>query len=293
MLRDFFNQEVNMKKGVVALMILGLIATTSVTGFLLANSNEDIIISKAKDAQHTLQSETNGEKNNGNPDEKQEEEPLDEIKVYVVGEVNKPGVVTLKKGQIIQDAIELAGGPTQDADIENINLAYELKENVMIRIMSKSERVQQGTDENSTIEAVAEGSTEGKNAAAGGSSSKSAAAKTVSDKTDNRNLGSTSSKSNQNEAAQGITITKDSGGAIVGDNDNDSSNNKASNTKININTATLEELDTLPGIGPSTAAKIVAYREQNGEFKTIEDIMNVSGIGQSKFNNIKDFITVD
>jgi len=282
-----------MKKGVVALMILGLIATTSVTGFLLANSNEDIIISKAKDAQHTLQSETNGEKNNGNPDEKQEEEPLDEIKVYVVGEVNKPGVVTLKKGQIIQDAIELAGGPTQDADIENINLAYELKENVMIRIMSKSERVQQGTDENSTIEAVAEGSTEGKNAAAGGSSSKSAAAKTVSDKTDNRNLGSTSSKSNQNEAAQGITITKDSGGAIVGDNDNDSSNNKASNTKININTATLEELDTLPGIGPSTAAKIVAYREQNGEFKTIEDIMNVSGIGQSKFNNIKDFITVD
>jgi len=293
LLRDFFNQEVNMKKGVVALMILGLIATTSVTGFLLANSNEDIIISKAKDAQHTLQSETNGEKNNGNPDEKQEEEPLDEIKVYVVGEVNKPGVVTLKKGQIIQDAIELAGGPTQDADIENINLAYELKENVMIRIMSKSERVQQGTDENSTIEAVAEGSTEGKNAAAGGSSSKSAAAKTVSDKTDNRNLGSTSSKSNQNEAAQGITITKDSGGAIVGDNDNDSSNNKASNTKININTATLEELDTLPGIGPSTAAKIVAYREQNGEFKTIEDIMNVSGIGQSKFNNIKDFITVD
>jgi len=47
--------------------------------------------------------------------------------VYVVGEVNKPGVVTLKKGQIIQDAIELAGGPTEDADIENINLAYELR----------------------------------------------------------------------------------------------------------------------------------------------------------------------
>jgi len=49
----------------------------------------------------------------------------------------------------------------------------------------------------------------------------------------------------------------------------------------------------LPGIGPAIAAKIVAYREQNGKFKSIEDIMNVSGIGQSKFNNIKDFITVN
>ncbi|HQA57832.1 MAG TPA: hypothetical protein PK033_08150 [Acetivibrio sp.] len=46
MLRDFLSQEINMKKGVVALMILGLVVTTSVTGFLLANRNSDIIISK-------------------------------------------------------------------------------------------------------------------------------------------------------------------------------------------------------------------------------------------------------
>jgi len=52
----------------------------------------------------------------------------------------------------------------------------------------------------------------------------------------------------------------------------------------------VEELDSLPGIGPAIAAKIVAYREQNGKFKSIEDIMNVSGIGQSKFNNIKDLL---
>ena len=60
---------------------------------------------------------------------------------------------------------------------------------------------------------------------------------------------------------------------------------------IDINTATLEELDSLPGIGPTTAQKIIDYRDQNGPFFVIEDIMNVSGIGPSTFDNIKDLIT--
>ena len=63
------------------------------------------------------------------------------------------------------------------------------------------------------------------------------------------------------------------------------------NDKININTATQTELELLPGIGASTALKIIRYREQNGKFKTIEDIKNVSGIGDAKFENIKDKIT--
>jgi len=62
---------------------------------------------------------------------------------------------------------------------------------------------------------------------------------------------------------------------------------------ININTATAEELDSLPGIGPTTAQKILDYRVANGPFNTIEDIMNVSGIGPSTFENIKDLITVE
>jgi competence protein ComEA len=61
---------------------------------------------------------------------------------------------------------------------------------------------------------------------------------------------------------------------------------------ININTATLAELDTLPGIGPTTAQKIIDYRSQNGNFSTIEDIMKVSGIGPATFENIKALITV-
>ncbi|MCQ3936535.1 MAG: hypothetical protein DPW18_05740 [Chloroflexi bacterium] len=61
---------------------------------------------------------------------------------------------------------------------------------------------------------------------------------------------------------------------------------------ININTALLEELDSLPGIGPTIAQRIIDYREENGPFETIEDIMNVSGIGPSTFDQIKDLITV-
>lgn len=61
---------------------------------------------------------------------------------------------------------------------------------------------------------------------------------------------------------------------------------------VNINTATLEELDKLPGIGPSTAQRIIAYRIDNGPFARIEDIVNVSGIGPATYEEIKDLITV-
>ncbi|MBL8063741.1 MAG: ComEA family DNA-binding protein [Anaerolineales bacterium] len=61
---------------------------------------------------------------------------------------------------------------------------------------------------------------------------------------------------------------------------------------ININEASVEELDTLPGIGPTIAQRIVDYRTTNGPFQSIDDIMNVSGIGPSTFENIKDLITV-
>jgi|YelNatPaOPRAMG01_1025707.scaffolds.fasta_scaffold00897_2 competence protein ComEA len=66
--------------------------------------------------------------------------------------------------------------------------------------------------------------------------------------------------------------------------------NSASSNKININYATEKELENLPGIGPSLAKRIVEYREQNGPFKDIEEIKNVKGIGDKKFEQIKDLI---
>jgi competence protein ComEA len=61
---------------------------------------------------------------------------------------------------------------------------------------------------------------------------------------------------------------------------------------VNINTATLEQLDALQGVGPSTAQKIIDYRTANGPFSSIDDIKNVSGIGDAKFAAMKDAITV-
>ena len=61
---------------------------------------------------------------------------------------------------------------------------------------------------------------------------------------------------------------------------------------VNINTASLEELDALDGVGPSTAQKIIDYRTENGGFKTIDEIKEVPGIGDAKFAAMKDSITV-
>ncbi|ORX23467.1 transporter [Thermoanaerobacterium sp. PSU-2] len=156
--------------------------------------------------------------NNSNTGETIENEKSKEIKVYVTGLVKSPGVYTMREGDRIDDAIKMAGGALDGADLSDINLAEKLKDEQMIKVP----------------------------------------------------------KIGENYAS----------------NDKSSSSN-ATNGKININTATKEELDTLPGIGEVTAQRIIDFREQHGNFQRIEDIMNVSRIGPKLFEQIKDKITVD
>ncbi len=61
---------------------------------------------------------------------------------------------------------------------------------------------------------------------------------------------------------------------------------------VNINTAPAEQLESLPGVGPKTAARIVEYRQKNGGFKKVEELMNVRGIGEKAFLKIKNQLTV-
>ena len=88
-----------------------------------------------------------------------------------------------------------------------------------------------------------------------------------------------------------IHISEDAGDGIITDSST-FENDEVKEIKVNINTATAEKLQSLPGVGTSIAQKIIDYRTQNGRFKSIEDLKNVSGIGDAKFNNLKNYITV-
>ena len=77
-----------------------------------------------------------------------------------------------------------------------------------------------------------------------------------------------------------------------GNGNNIGNNSQKEGEKVNINEAMQTELEELPGIGPSLASRIIEYREQNGDFKKIEELQNVKGIGDAKYNDIKDKVTV-
>ncbi len=170
----------------------------------------------------------NGQTENVVDEEEEANEEIDEIVVHITGAVKKPGIIRLKQGDRIEDAVELAGGLTEDADISNVNLAYVLEDGVKITIPSDS------------------------------------------------NIEETE------------IITDDSGENII----EDASFASQKKELLNINKATQTEFTNLPGIGEELASRIVEYRTTNGNFTKIEDIKNVSGIGESKFEKIKDLISV-
>lgn len=147
------------------------------------------------------------------------------ITVYISGAVSKPGIVTLNEGDRLATAVEKVGGMTKKADLDGVNMAIRVKDEMHYIIPKIGEVVK---DNNSQV--VKEGNI------------------------------------NQDESS------------------------KAS--QININIATIEELDTLPGVGEATANKIVNHRSEKGDFKSVEEIKNVNGIGDKKFEDMKDLICV-
>lgn len=182
------------------------------------------------------------------------------IKIYVVGCVRKPGIVTLQKGQLIDDAVRIAGGLTEEADAGSINMVYELNENLMLRIKSMEEMIKEKEIKKSAI---------------------------VNKPVVDSGLGNGASIIRG--SGEGVDILGDEGDGIAAGSDGGGINA----VRVNINTADENELDTLPGVGSATAKDIIAFREKNGSFRKIEDIMKVPRIKKNRFESIKDFITVD
>ncbi len=139
------------------------------------------------------------------------------IFVDIKGEVKKPGVYQMKVGDRVKDALDAAGGLTDEADSQKVNLAKRLEDQMVIVVPKVGEEP----------EAIPAGAT---------------------------------SKEVSKEG------------------------------KVNINTATVEELKTLKGVGEKKAEAIIEYRKKNGSFKTKEDLMKVRGIGKKLFESFEERI---
>jgi competence protein ComEA len=92
--------------------------------------------------------------------------------------------------------------------------------------------------------------------------------------------------------AVGVAAVGSATGSAVGSAGTGAADGGSATAIVNINTATSVELDALQGVGPATAQKIIDYRTANGPFKTIEELKNVSGIGDAKFAALKPYVTV-
>lgn len=139
------------------------------------------------------------------------------LRVYVSGAVHNPDVYTLPQDSIVKDAMEAAGGPTEEADLERINLALPVSDGQQVHVPRKGE---------------------------------------------------------DNPPVQPPSGQPAPGG------------------KVNINTASPAVLESLPGIGPALAQRIADHRQTHGPFERLEDVMEVSGIGEAIFEGIRDLITI-
>ena len=158
-----------------------------------------------------------------------------DIAVYITGAVVNPGVYSVLPDQRLQHVLELAGGPTSDADLSRVNLAAYVSDATHYKIPSHEEYSHEEYSDDENLQPPP-------------------------------------------PASGGATGDQAAGNACV--------------APIDINTATAECLQTLPGIGGVRAGSIVDHREQAGPFNTVGDITAVSGIGDGTYRRIESMITV-
>lgn len=163
------------------------------------------------------------------------------LRVHVLGAVNKPGVVSLRGGARVQDAVTAAGGLAPSAAIGELNLAAPVADGDQVvigtRVRPRGEVRHAGAD-----------------APGAGPGSPAGVAST---------------------AGTGLSGSRAEGGAV-----------------LDLNSATAEQLDTLPGVGPVTAQRILEWRTSHGRFSRVEELQEVDGIGPKTYANLASHVRV-
>ena len=174
------------------------------------------------------------------------------IKVDIKGAVKNPGVYEVEENSRVSDVINISGGLTSEADTSVINLSKNVIDEMVIIIYTKDE-----------INEMKEGSTSIKYIEKECVCPKLENDACIEDKIDN-----------------------------VPNNENNSNDKNEENGKVSLNNATLDDLMTLDGIGEKKAQAIIDYRNKNNGFKTIEELLEVDGIGSTTYEKIKDRLTL-
>ena len=182
------------------------------------------------------------------------------VRVHVAGAVNNPGVYTLPAQGRAVDAIAAASGAAADADLDRVNLAGALSDGVQIYVPHRGE-----TAAPAQIQPNGGTANAGQGNAANGASQNGTA---------------------QNGAVQSGTQPQPARTLTA------SGSAQKGSTPVNINTATAEELQTLPRIGPAMAQRIIAWREAHGGFRSVDELDAVPGIGPSMLENLRPLVTV-
>ena len=183
-----------------------------------------------------------------------------DIVVHVAGAVKKPGVYHLPVGARNDDAIQKAGGATSEASTDAINLAAHIEDGSQLYLPTRKQHPEGGADAaNSGVTSAATAIRNPKTSGKAGAHNVSGAGSAVKG-------GAKSGKSGKfSDPSQGT---------------------------VNLNTAGTEELQRIPGIGPSMAERIIAFRKEGGKFQAAEDLLQISGIGEKKYAKMQPYVRV-
>lgn len=254
----------NKKVIIVGITIILLIISGGIYAFM--NFNDDEYIDSEN--HNLLVNETISEKNQSI-----------KIKAEIKGEVISPGVYEFDEGSRLKDLIDAAGGFSKKAYYDNINLSMKLKDEMVVVVYDK-DNIKKKASSVDKPNNVNKSSSTNKNTS-------------FSNKTNEKNIVPEYNIDSSLENNESV-IEKSESKVVdeIKSNDNNDHKNTLINKLVNINTAGIKELSTLTGIGEAKAQKIIDYREANGGFKSIDEIMKVKGIGKATYEKFKANITI-